>query len=125
MTKVKCSYLGNIKYEAIAIHIDSRSLIRKDSPLDHWGKGKNFSPTALLATSLCTCPLTIIKAKSKEVNLKGIYLYIEKIITQNRERTIKELIINIFIPDLTSNDTIYYLKKVLKNIHLQEIHLKK
>ena len=78
MTKVKCSYLGNLNCEAI--HLQSGSLIRTDAPLDHCGKGESFSPTDLLATSLGTCLLTImaIKAKSKGFDLKDIYLNIEK-----------------------------------------------
>jgi len=65
MTKVKCTYLGNLNCEAI--HLQSGSFIRTDAPLDHCGKGESFSPTDLLATSLGTCLLTImaIKAKSK------------------------------------------------------------
>ena len=79
MTKLKCSYLGNLNCEAI--HLQSGSLIRTDAPLDHCGKGESFSPTDLLATSLGTCLLTIlaIKAKSKGFDLKGMYLNIEKI----------------------------------------------
>ena len=34
MTKVKCSYLGNLNCEAI--HLQSGSLIRTDAPLDHF-----------------------------------------------------------------------------------------
>ena len=55
-----------------------------------------------------------IKAKSKGLDLKGIYLNIEKIMTQNCERKIKELIIDIFIPERTSNETIDFLKKASK-----------
>jgi len=111
MTKVKCSYLGNLNCEAI--HIQSGSLIRTDAPLDHCGKGENFSPTDLLATSLGTCLLTImaIKAKSKGFELEGIYLNIEKLMTQNSERKIKELIVDIFFPERASNETKNFLKK--------------
>ena len=56
MTKVKCSYLGNLNCEAI--HLQSGTLIRTDAPLDHCGKGESFSPTDLLATSLGTCPVS-------------------------------------------------------------------
>tara|TARA_Y100000813_G_scaffold138171_1_gene100144 strand:+ start:880 stop:1119 length:240 start_codon:yes stop_codon:yes gene_type:complete len=52
-----------------------------------------------------------IKAKAKGFDLEGIYLNIEKIMTQNRERKIKELIIDIFIPKTTLNETIDFLKK--------------
>jgi len=40
MTKVKCSYLGNLNCEAI--HLQSGSLIRTDAPLDLCGKGEVF-----------------------------------------------------------------------------------
>ena len=115
MTKIKCFYLGNLNCEAI--HQQSGGLIRTDAPLDHCGKGENFSPTDLLATSLGTCLLTImgIKAKSKGFDLEGIYLNIEKIMTQNNERKIKELIIDIFIPESTSKETFYFLKKASKD----------
>ena len=94
MTKVKCSYLGDLIWEAI--HLQSGSVIKTDAPLDHCGRGESFSPTDLLATSLGTCLLTImaIKAKSKGFDLEGTYLDIEKLMTQNSERKIKELIIN-------------------------------
>ena len=129
MTKVNCRYLGNLNCEAI--HLQSGSLIKTDAPLDHFGKGESFSPTDLLATSLGTCLLTImaIKAKSKGFDLEGISLNIEKIMTQNSERKIKELIIDIFIPKCTSIETIDFLKKasedcpVTRNLS-QEIYIK-
>ena len=129
MTKVRCSYLGDLNCEAI--HLQSGSLIKTDAPLDHCGKGESFSPTDLLATSLGTCLLTImaIKAKSHGFDLEGIYLNIEKLMTHNNERKIKKLIIDIFIPESTSNETINFLKKaaedcpVTRNLS-QEINIK-
>jgi len=129
MTKVRCSYLGNLNCEAI--HVQSGGILRTDAPLDHCGKGESFSPTDLLAASLGTCLLTImaIKAKSKGFDLEGIYLNIEKLMTQNSERKIKELIINIFIPKRTFNKNIDFLKKasedcpVTRNLS-QEIDIK-
>ena len=129
MTKVKCTYLGDLNCEAT--HLQSGSLIKTDAPLDHCGKGESFSPTDLLATSLGTCLLTImaIKSKSKGFNLEGMYLNIEKLMTKNNERRIKELIIDIFIPENTSNGTIDFLKKasedcpVTRNLS-QEIDIK-
>ncbi len=111
MTKLKCHYLGDLNCEAI--HLQSGTLVKTDAPLDHFGKGEYFSPTDLLATSLGTCLLTImaIKAKSKGFNLEGIYLNIEKLMTKNNERKIKELIIDIFIPVSYSNGTIDFLKE--------------
>jgi len=111
MTKVKCTYLGDLNCEAV--HLQSGSRIKTDAPIDHCGKGENFSPTDLLATSLGTCLLTImaIKAISNGFDLEGIYLNIEKLMTQHNERKIKELIIDIFIPETTSKETINFLKK--------------
>ena len=111
MTKLKCHYLGDLNCEAI--HLQSGTLVKTDAPLDHFGKGEYFSPTDLLATSLGTCLLTImaIKAKSKGFDLEGIYLNIEKLMTKNNERKIKELIIDIFIPVTYSNGTIDFLKE--------------
>ena len=70
-----------------------------------------------------------IKAKSKGFDLKGIYLNIEKVMTQNSERKIKELVIDIFIPESTSNETIDFLKKASKECPVtrnlsQEIDIK-
>ncbi len=129
MTKVKCSYLGNLNCEAI--HLQSGSLIITDAPLDHCGKGESFSPTDLLATSLGTCLLTImaIKANSQGFDLEGIYLNIEKAMTQNSERKIKELKIDIFMPERISKKIIDFLKKasedcpVTRNLS-QEIDIK-
>ena len=129
MTKIKCSYLGQLNCEAI--HLQSGSFIKTDAPLDHFGRGESFSPTDLLATSLGTCLLTImaIKAKSKGFDIEGIYLHIEKLMTQNSERKIKELIIDIFIPENTTNEIIDFLKKasedcpVTRNLS-QEIDIK-
>ena len=115
MTKLKCSYLGNLNCEAI--HLQSGSLIRTDAPLDHCGKGESFSPTDLLATSLGTCLLTImaIKAKSKGFDLEGIYLNIEKLMTKNEDRKIKELIIDIYIPGIVSKENYCFLKDASKD----------
>ena len=40
MSKIKCSYLGDLKCEAK--HIQSGNLITTDAPLDNCGKGESF-----------------------------------------------------------------------------------
>ena len=111
MSKIKCSYLGDLKCEAK--HLQSGNLIKTDAPIDHCGKGENFSPTDLLASSLGSCLLTImaIKARSNGWELKNIYLDIEKIMTKNKERRIAKLKIDIYIPDNLSKEKIYFIKK--------------
>ena len=61
--------------------------------------------------------------------MKGIYLNIEKLMNQTSERKIKKLIIDIFIPKSTSNETFDFLKKASKECPVtrnlsQEIDIK-
>ena len=111
MSLIKCSYLGNLNCEAI--HSQSGQKIRTDAPLDHCGRGESFSPTDLLATSLGTCLLTLmaIKARSNGWELDNISLSIEKLMTNNRERKIDELIIDIYLPENLSEVKYKFLKK--------------
>ena len=115
MSKIKCSYLGDLKCEAL--HHKSGNRIRTDAPLDHCGKSENFSPTDLLATSLGTCLLTImaIKARSNGWELENTYLDIEKIMTKNKERKIEQLIINIYIPEDLPKEKLNFLKSASKD----------
>ena len=114
MSKIKCSYLGNLN--CIAEHLQSGNIIRTDAPQDHCGKGENFSPTDLLATSLGSCLLTImaIKARSNGWELENITLDIEKIMTKNKERKIEQLIIDIYIPGDFPKEKINFIKKASK-----------
>ena len=114
MSKIKCSYLGDLKCEAK--HLQSGNLIRTDAPIDHFGKGENFSPTDLLATSLGSCLLTIIaiKARINGWELENIYLDIEKIMTKNEERKIAQLKIDIYISEELQKEKIDFIKKASK-----------
>ena len=115
MSKIKCSYLGDLKCEAR--HLQSGKLIKTDAPLDHCGKGENFSPTDLLATSLGSCILTImaIKARSNGWELENISLNIEKIMTKNRKRKIEQLIIDIYFSEDLSKDNLDFIKNASKD----------
>ena len=115
MSKLRCSYLGDLKCEAK--HLLSGNIIRTDAPLDHCGKGEGFSPTDLLATSLGSCLLTImaIKARSNGWELENITLDIEKIMTKNKERKIEQLIIDIYIPEDLPKEKLNFLKNASKD----------
>ena len=99
MTEISCYYISDLKCESI--HQSSGKKILTDAPIDHKGKGESFSPTDLLATSLGTCLLTImaIKARDNGWELENINLNIKKIMTNNSDRKIKELIVDIFLPN--------------------------
>ena len=115
MSKIKCFYLGDLKCEAK--HLQSGMRIKTDAPLDHCGKGENFSPTDLLATSLGTCLLTImaIKARSSGWELENISCDIEKIMTKNEERKINQLIIVINVPEELSKEKLNFIKNASKD----------
>ena len=114
MSKIKCSYLGDLKCEVE--HLQSGNLIKTDAPLDHCGKGEHFSPTDLLATSLGSCLLTImaIKARSDGWELENTSLEIEKIMTTNNERKIDQLIIDIYIPEELPIEKLNFIKNASK-----------
>ena len=81
-------------------HSLSGSVIHTDAPKDHDGKGEDFVPTDLLASSLGTCVITIMVIEAK---LRGWYLGkfkidVFKIMTSNGPRKIKTLILDIFVP---------------------------
>ena len=115
MSKIKCTYLGDLKCDAT--HLQSGNRIITDAPLDHCGKGENFSPTDLLATSLGSCLLTImaIKAKSQGWELENISLDIQKIMTKDKERKIKELLIDIYIQENLTLERFEFIKNASKD----------
>ena len=115
MSKIKCSYIGNLNCEAE--HLQSGSRIKTEAPLDHYGKGEKFSPTDLLATSLGTCLLTImaIKARANNWELENISLDIEKIMTKNKDRKIEQLIIDIYIPEDLPIEKFNFLQNASKD----------
>ncbi len=86
-------YLGDLRTEAT--HYDSGIKIITDAPKDNQGKGEAFSPTDLLCTSLASCKLTImgIKARSMNIDLKGLTVGIQKIMTIEPPRKIAEIVL--------------------------------
>ena len=97
-TKFSCSYLGDLHTESK--HSLSGSVIHTDAPKDHDGKGEDFAPTDLLASSLGTCVITImgIEAKRRGWYLGKFKIDVFKIMTSNGPRKIKTLILDIFVP---------------------------
>ena len=69
-------------------HLQSTSVFETDAPTDNNGKGERFSPTDLMATSLASCMLTImgIKARTMDIDMKGIKVEVEKIMKPEPRR---------------------------------------
>jgi uncharacterized OsmC-like protein len=100
MTKIKSSYLGELRIESE--HIHSGDKLRTDAPLDNNGKGTHFSPTDLLATAYLNCIITIIGIYCEENNIEfeGCFGEVEKIMTDSPRR-VGQLNIKL---DLTGHD---------------------
>jgi putative redox protein len=79
-------YEGDLR--TVATHLQSGSVIETDAPLDNQGKAQRFSPSDLVATALGSCMMTImgIKAKDRNVDLRGTKIEIEKIMKADPRR---------------------------------------
>jgi putative redox protein len=104
-------YLGGLRTEAV--HLQSKSTIITDAPVDNNGKGEAFSPTDLLATSLGSCMLTImgIVAERNNIDIKGAKVGITKIMAANPRR-VSEIIVELTMP---SNNYSEKEKELLEN----------
>ncbi|MGC1390715.1 MAG: OsmC family protein [Bacteroidales bacterium] len=112
METAKIKYLGDLRTEML--HLRSGSVITTDAPVDNKGKGKNFSPTDLVASALGSCMLTIMGISAREHNfsIEGTSCSVTKIMTDNPRR-IGEIIIEL---DFTANSYSDKHKKILEHI---------
>jgi len=119
MTLMKIKYLGDLRTEAE--HVQSKSKLITDAPVDNNGKGEAFSPTDLLATSLATCIITtmgiLVRKDNKNIDLVGLHAEVEKIMTSAPPRKVAEVKIAITLPSAAklSNDDKEFLKKTAHN----------
>ncbi len=93
MSAMKVKYTGNLKTEAL--HVDSSAIIKTSAPKDNQGEGDLFSPTDMLCVSLASCKLTImgIKARALNINIDGVEVAIQKIMTQTPPRKVAEIVL--------------------------------
>ena len=82
----KVTYLGYLRTECE--HLQSKSTIITDAPLDNQGKGEAFSPTDTVATALASCMFTIIGIKARDNGLKveGAYAEVTKTMAADPRR---------------------------------------
>lgn len=86
MTKIKASYLGNLRITSE--HLQSGDQIKTDAPLDNNGQGLHFSPTDLIATGYLNCMITIIGIYCDQHGIKfeGCSGEVEKIMIDKPRR---------------------------------------
>ncbi len=61
-------YRGELRTNAT--HLASQNSIISDAPTDNMGKGQNFSPTDLTATSLASCMITVMGIAAAKHSIK-------------------------------------------------------
>jgi len=90
-------YVGDLRTKAT--HLKSGATIQTDAPTDNHGKGQNFSPTDLLATSLASCMLTVmgISAQKHQIDVGRPEAEILKVM-DSAPRRVKEIQIQIRFP---------------------------
>ena len=112
MPTVSCRYSGELRCEAT--HHGSGAVLITDAPIDNAGKGEEFSPTDLLATSVATCMLTImgITAKSRNWSIEGSTADVEKQMTQSGPRKVEKLRVHLKLPQQLSNEQRSLLQRV-------------
>lgn len=98
MTTIKMHYEGDLQFRAA--HEPSGTVILTDAPLDNHGKGRSFSPTDLVATALGACMGTImgIVAERDGINITGMTIVVEKIMTSLPHRRLGTMNVDITVP---------------------------
>ena len=96
--EVSAKYLGDRIVEST--HLKGGSTVVTDAPADRGGKGLNFAPVELCATSLAACTMTTlgIYGKNNNVDVDGMEATIVKIMADNPRR-IGRIDILITMPD--------------------------
>lgn len=92
------SYLGNLRTKCV--HLKSNASFNTDAPVDNNGKGKLFSPTDTVATTLASCMITVmgIKAEQNQISFSHISAQVEKIMASNPRR-ISEIRVELHIQE--------------------------
>ena len=85
-----------------------------DAPLDNAGKGEEFSPTDLLATSVATCMLTImgITARNRGWSIDGSTADVDKHMSETGPRKVRKLRVELHLPQHLSDDQRALLQRV-------------
>ena len=106
------NYLGNKKVELI--HEPSGTKIISTAPADNGGDGSSFSPTDLCAVSLGGCVLMTIAifAERTGIEISGMSMKSEKIMSAEPPRRIAKIPLTIHLPENLSAENRSKLEKV-------------
>jgi putative redox protein len=91
-------YEGDLR--CAAVHGPSGDRLLTDAPSDNEGRGRHFSPTDLVATSLGTCILTImgIAAKKRGFSIEGARVSVAKHMEAKPRRHIGRIELRFSLP---------------------------
>lgn len=111
MVKIDLQYQGELRVEAK--HQPSGTRLHTDAPVDNQGKGESFSPTDLVATGLGSCMATImgIVSLKHDIDLKGMEIHVEKIMSSDAPRRIAALEVDFKIPTKPAEEKIHLLEE--------------
>ena len=111
MVKMDMKYEGDL--HVVIKHLPSGTVLQTDAPADNRGKGQSFSPTDLVATALGSCMATTmgIVAQDKEIDITGMELHVEKIMSKDVPRRIKTLNVTLIFPHSLPQEQEELMKK--------------
>lgn len=115
MVLFKMIYQGDLR--VAATHGPSGASLHTDAPVDNHGKGESFSPTDLVATGLGSCMATVmgIHAQKENLDLKGMLIFVEKLMTATPPRKIRQLKVRLELPHPLSPEVAGQLKEIALN----------
>ncbi|HCU23980.1 MAG TPA: osmotically inducible protein OsmC [Deltaproteobacteria bacterium] len=125
MVRINLQYEGDLRVRAE--HAPSGVTLKTDAPVDNQGKAASFSPTDLVATGLGSCMAASmgIVARREGIDLKGMSIEVNKIMSQDPPRRIDTLEVELKIPTRPDSDKIALLEETAlhcpaaKSIHPQ------
>ncbi len=103
----QCVYEGNLRTRMT--HERSKSEVITDAPIDNQGNGEAFSPTDLVSSALCSCVMTIMGIKARDMGLDSVEMSAKvwKKMASNPRRIAKiEIELELRIPGATDQQKI-------------------
>lgn len=112
MVHMRMRYEGSLS--CTMTHQPSGAQIITDAPTDNRGLGRSFSPTDLCASSLGSCILTTmgIYALDRQLDLTGMVVDLEKIMSTEGPRRIAAVRVTVTMPNPADGRTREILERV-------------